>query len=126
MRRDLYKTTKADFLRFEKFGIKYIEQSRYTNWDVDFEHGGTAEDHMAECSFNEEEKVATISLNTTLHPVKVTAAMLEQTAYHEVCHIILARLLRLSEERFTTEKDLRDEEHAVIAAMGRLQFNRRT
>jgi hypothetical protein len=125
MRRNPSTTTKADFDRFGKYCTKYLKKSKYTHWDVDYEHGGTAEEHLAECVFDEESKVATIKLNTTLYPIEVTATMLEDIAYHEVCHIILARLLRLSEERFTTEKDLRDEEHDVIKAMGRLQFNRR-
>ena len=124
-RRNPSKTTKADFLRFGKYCTKYIKKSKYTHWDVDYAHGGIAEVNLAECVFNEEEREATISLNTTIYPVEVTANILEDIAYHEVCHIILARLLRLSEERFTTEKDLRDEEQDVIKAMGRLQFNRR-
>jgi hypothetical protein len=123
-RRNPFKTTKADYKRFCKYCDKYIKKSKYTHWDVDYSHEDIVPEHMAENSFDEEDKTATITLNTTLYPIEVTASVLEETAYHEVCHIILARLLRLSEERFTTEKDLRDEEHDVIKAMGRLQFNK--
>ena len=59
-----------------------------------------------------------------MYPLKVTAAAIDDSAYHEVQHIIMARLMRLSMERFTTLRDLEDEEHEVIKANGRIQLNR--
>lgn len=124
MRRDPYKTTKPDFNRFIKYCKKYIEASKYTHWDVSYEHAELADDRVAECSFTEETRQAVIGLNVSMFPVKVTAAAIEDSAYHEVQHIIMARLMRLSMERFTTQRDLEDEEHEVIKANGRLQLNR--
>jgi hypothetical protein len=87
---------------------------RLSNWEIDFRHGNCAND-LAQVEFDHVSKQATFVLSSKWDIDKpVTKDAIEQTALHEVCHILLARLIYLAELRCVQPGAIEEEEHEVI------------
>jgi hypothetical protein len=78
-------------------------------------------DEMAICIPEVDIKKALIKLYNKWD-IKPSNEALDQTACHEVLHILLAPIMELASERYVTEKQLGDAEHDVIRALERVFF----
>lgn len=116
MSQSVWKTSASDFRKFVKYAKYFIDELRLGNWVVKFSHELCPECRLSQTHYWLSTKNALITLSTEW-PTEPTAIHLSESAFHELLHIVMARLLNLAEDRYTTERDLHDEEHAVIQSI---------
>ena len=107
--------------QFHRYVAKWLEKFRLADWEVHYKFCDNESSNMADCVSEVDIKKALVTLyrEWDLEPDKNT---LNQTALHEVCHILLAPLMELAIGRYVTEKQLFDAEHDVIRALERMIF----
>ena len=85
-----YETTAEHFEAFKAEARRFIDMFGLWDWRVDFEHS-YQEDSFAVCEHNTTSgKIATLILSTDWSGTEPTLESLRQSAFHEVCHILLA------------------------------------
>lgn len=114
------RTTKTDFELFKTYALGFVEQLGLKDWSIHFGH-----EHVdgvyAETLTNAGGRVATIRLSTYWDDLRPkTDAEIKRLALHEVCHVLLAPILKESKERYTTPYLLEDMEHDVIRRLENL------
>jgi len=93
----------------ELFGLK--------DWNVHY--GMTDTENIAQTVCNVRGHVASIFLCNEWDDTVVVLdkSQLRSSAFHEICHVVLARLADCGKARFTTEYELSESEEAVIRRM---------
>jgi hypothetical protein len=106
----MIKTNAKDFHQYESCCRKWIRFFGLLDWDVAFEHADLGGDTEAQCTFNAESRMATLSLNTEITGI----IPLDRLAFHETAELMLADLNELANSRFTTELQIDQARHNVI------------
>jgi len=106
---------------FQKYISQWMTKFRLGEWDVTYLFRDDNFERLAECAPEPDVKQALIILFDHWQ-IEPSEEALEQTACHEVIHVLLSPLMRLAAERYTTEKQLADAEHDVIRALERVLF----
>lgn len=105
-----------NFNEFVKECNRFIELFGLKSYDViieqEFWDGSYARTYT-----NDEGRVACIQLNTNLTAKDVQFQDIKATAFHEVCHLLLADLLYLAKKRFTSSEDIDKEEESVVVIL---------
>ena len=110
------KTTTKHFACFKKECERWIERYGLKDWHIYFEHFEIIARPGA-CATTEadlENRVARITLNTVWEEVVPTRALLQNAAYHEVCRVLLHRLMELALSRETSKDSIEYEVNAII------------
>jgi len=107
--------------RFHKHVAKWLEAFRLADWEVHYDFSTAYIERLADCAPEADVKKALIVLYDTWC-IDPTDKALDQTACHEVLHVLLAQLMQLASDRYTTEKQLADAEQDVIRALERVLF----
>lgn len=114
------KTTKADFELFKTCANEFIEQLGLRDWSIHFDHCDVDGSYALTTS-NTGGRVATIQLGKYWDDLRPkTDGAIRRLALHEVCHVLLAPLLKEAKERYTTPYILEDIEHDVIRRLENL------
>lgn len=109
------KTTKKHFEYFVKECKKAIKLLGISGWDITYFHGGNQlKGAMAETSTTLETKVAGIYLSKDWPYSTVSYADLKFTAYHEACHLIMARLHCLARCRYVSESEIKEADEEAV------------
>ena len=114
------RTTPKHFAQFKRSVNKWLANFGLVSWEVVCLHKELQEPRLAECGTDPVGNFADLTLGTAWGNLPCTSASLDQTACHEVLHILLAKLTTIAGERWVTERELENGEHAVIRAL--LQF----
>jgi len=114
------RTTTKHFAQFKRHARKWLANFGLVSWEVVYLHTELLAPRLAECGIDPSGNFADLTLGTAWGDMPRTSECMDQVACHEVLHILLAKLTTIASERWTTERELEDEEHVVIRAL--LQF----
>lgn len=90
---DNYTTTPEHFALFKSEAQRFIDLFGLWDWRVDFRHE-LQEGRLAVCEHNTGDgKVATLVLSTDWAEHEPISEQIRKTAFHEVCHVLLADAL---------------------------------
>jgi hypothetical protein len=110
------KTTKKDFELFQKRSIAWQKELGLASWKLVFSHKPLKEKY-AECSYRVKGRIARIVLATSWPDRPINETTINQVALHEVLHLLLARLLVESEERYATQYELDVAEESIVVTL---------
>ncbi len=117
-----YKTTKKHFKLFKKEAKYWIERLHLNSWRVDILHHVRTdlidgERVLAWCNWTWKYRTSEIYLNKEIgRTARMDAEVLSMAAFHEVCHLLLARLLTNADTnaRPAEEDENIEVTHAII------------
>ena len=114
-----HKTTEKDFAIFEKECWKWVEHFGLKDWQFNLYHEDSK--ILGPCrawkDYNYEGRVCTLGLTIDWKNDDVTVYQVKKSAFHEVCHIMLATLHNLFSTVNRSEREAElwgSEEHAII------------
>jgi hypothetical protein len=108
------RTTKKDFQMFKKECEVWIERFGLLDWDVHFFHDDLPEGMYAGTSGWYKPKNAEISLNTNVSKDYYSPKCIKETAFHEVCELLLMELRIIAQTRYIQEEDIDHACHGII------------
>lgn len=118
------KTTKEDFEYFKSEVERWVKYFSLVQWNWRIGHGereGKEVDALAWVIWSEESRIAAVHLSKKWKNDPITKEMLSQTAFHEVCEILLQELDGMArsdhrEEKVTaaTHKIIRQLENTIF------------
>ena len=110
------KTTIKHFACFKKECERWIGCYGLKDWHIYFEHCEIEDRPEANASTEADlgNRLARITLNNVWEGLEPTGDLLQTAAYHEVCHVLLCRLMELALSREASGNAIEDEAHAVI------------
>lgn len=109
------KTTDYHFQLFKEECQKWLGIFGMKGWRVDYFHSEDIENSRASYSLHLTGRVCSFYLSPKwdkLNPV--TDKNVKISAFHEVCHVLLARLVVIGESRFVHADEFNEEAHAII------------
>ncbi len=107
-------TTKKDFQIFSKEAEKWIKLFNLSDWRVSLFHKSGEENALASFSAYPIDKVASLFLEPDWQDNVINNHSLKKRAFHEVLHVLFARLTFLGGLRYIMPDDIGNEEHAII------------
>lgn len=115
------KTSSKHFALFKKECQHWIDKFGLKEWDITFERMNLESDDPdattgAQCVADIKNRIAALVLQADWD-IKVTNQMVKRMAFHEVCHVLLWRLVWLTQERYISEGEATSEAHAIIRRM---------
>ena len=113
------RTTIKHFACFRKECERWIVRYGLKDWRVYFEHC-EIEDRPRANAITEtdlENRIALITLNKVWEDLEPTRDLLRLAAYHEVCHVLLCRLMEMAKSREAFSDAIDGEIHVVIRRM---------
>ena len=124
----MFELNKKHERAFWKAVTEFVAKLRVVDWTIrtDVKDMDPVDDRtLADCQPDPDFAVATITLyrNWEKDP---TPEHIKETAFHEVLHVVMSRLMELARERYVTEKQLDDEEHEVIRRIVSYVFKKGT
>lgn len=112
------KTTKKHFELFKRSCEYWIERFKLDNWKVNYVHGTIRPDTYANCETKVSGYIATIHFckkwYTSEGNYMPTKENIEETAKHEVIHLLLARLSDYGTSRMYTADDCYEAEEELV------------
>lgn len=115
------KTTKKDFKLFKKECRKWIEVFGLKNWCVRYEHT-QLNDCLANILWNTNGMTATIRLGTERPKLAACKTEIRRSAFHEVCHILLAKYYTIAQSRIITIGELDTVDHEIVRTLENTVF----
>lgn len=112
------KTTPKHFALFKKECQYWIDKFGLKEWDIAFQQMNLESNDPdsvtgAQCVADLKNRVSAIVLQADWD-IKVTNRMVKQMAFHEVCHLLLWRLVWLAQQRSISEGEATAEAHTII------------
>ena len=116
------KTTKRHFKLFKKECQKWIDVFELNNWKVNFERGGTNTDAYSTIRTKIGGYVATISFaeDWYMGGVDNIKESIQETAKHEMIHLLLARFSNYAESKHFTTGDLLEAEEELVRKLTKI------
>lgn len=123
------KTTKEDFEIFKKECEKWIDFFGLKDWDIYFSHDKFDESILATCDCGEtENKKCVLSFNKEIKDdaldEMLTEFHIKKSAFHEVCHLLLANFQGMARYRYVTSSELTQEEHTIVTRLENSVFKK--
>lgn len=118
------KTTKKDFELFKSECLNWQKKLGLTNYKFYFYHnknGGKS--HADVYTGILSDYHATFNFYEDWEDDGITDENIKRVAFHEVCHILLARLVTVAENRFVTEDEVDESAHEMIRRLEHIFFN---
>lgn len=106
--------TSADDLKvFIDYCKKYLDLFNLSDWKVDYSHKNE-KNAYASCDMDVDTRLATINLSINLgtlliEPGQTVNDILNEFAFHEVCHILLADICE-----YSSSSSIHKDEHSLI------------
>lgn len=98
----------SDFLKFQQVFKKYQQLFGLTGYRVYFKHEPLC-DAYATITVNQEDHIATVSLNSTTPEEELKFRDVEASAKHEAIHLLTGRLQYLASSRYCNEDEIYQE-----------------
>ena len=117
------KTTDKHFKFFVERCRHYARVFELGDWDISFTHGGENEGSLATTRYAQMDCRATIYLTKEWKFAKEDAPIegeLNQTAKHEMIHLLLGRLVGNGETRFVSKDDFDESEEALVVKLSKI------
>jgi len=113
------KTTKKDFEIFKKEFLKWFNVFGLKDWKIYFFHDQIDETSYANITYNVAGRVATVRFNLE-HNGRYNN--IKETAFHEVCELLLGKLVAVAEYRYVTENEITEATHDIIRRLEKVIF----
>lgn len=113
VRSPMYKTTQEDLEIFESAARKKIVAYGLLDWKVRIIRGKLDEDEAAKCGTSVIDRMATLSLSTTLDE-KPDKERLDYLGEHEAYELLLAPLIAAAHYRYITSGEIKEATHSII------------
>ena len=115
------KLTKKNYEYFVEMCEDYIRKYSLDSWDV-YYHFKSLEDRFAQTSIDCVNRVCTITLSSQWDDVGVPdiEAQLNETAKHEVMHILLGKVSGYANARFLTRDEMIEAEESLVIKLCKL------
>ena len=111
------RTTAKDFKVFKSECNKWFKIFGLMGWHVRYTHSLEVKvSSKADCIYNVVSKSCELRLNRN-YPHKVTGHSIKESAFHEVCEILLGDLVALAEYRYATSSEIEAETHTIIRTL---------
>ena len=108
------KTSKAEFNRFKKEFLRWMEILSIKGFKPYFFHE-PLDGNYASITVNESGKACNVSYTSELSKIdKEQSDGPESHAKHEAIHLFISKIRYLGEERFTASSEIRNEEERLV------------
>jgi len=111
------RTTGEHFKIFQEEAWYWIQRFGLKGWNIHYTHENTDNESFATCAHNVSGRVVTLNLEKDWEDFLVTERQVRQSAFHEVIHILLARLRWLAIERAVGIGDVDQEIETIIRTL---------
>lgn len=118
------KTTPEHFELFKQEAEKWIDFYGLKDWRFCFYHEEGLENSAASYGYNIQGRIVSIYLEPDWQHQEITEEQLKRSAFHEVTHILLARLREMALNRVAFEVDIDEEIHSIIRTLEKVLFGR--
>jgi len=119
-------TTKAHFELFKTECQKWQKFFGLLSWRIMYLHEEPRSKAMASCATSLSQRVATIRLNPKWPREELNDKIIKETAFHEICELLLTRLDHYMTARFVIDdSDFEEALHEVIRTLENVIFNAR-
>ena len=118
------KTTKADFKLFKAECERWIGILGLCGYDFEYAHSPTTdEESFAEVTWEVLARSAYINLGDEwMSHYEKTDEKIRECAFHEVLHVFIGKLSNLARARYVKEREIEEEEHAIIRTLESVLF----
>lgn len=114
------KTSKAEFNRFKKEFLRWMEILSVKGYKPYFFHE-PLDMNYASITVNESGKTCNVSYTSELHKIdEEHTGGPEFHARHEAIHLFLSRMRYLGEERFTASDEIKNEEEGMVRVLEKI------
>ncbi len=113
----MFKTTKKHFRMFKRECERWIAIFGLKGWEVVYFHEDDEEEGRGWASYKVTGRVCSMGLARTWKGVRPTKHGVRFVAFHEVCELLLARLMTEAKYRFTSEEVVDETAHEVIRVL---------
>lgn len=121
----MIKTTKKDFKLFKKECRKWIKFFGLKGWDIAYEHYDKNVNHRtAEVEFNPQGQRAWVRLGKEIYESEYSDENIKMSAFHEICHLVLAKMWTCANSRYLNPDELETAEHEVINTLQNTVFKK--
>jgi hypothetical protein len=118
MKTSKHDTTPEEFELFKSECLRWIGFFGLTDWKVDFVHEKLNSDGYAECRFNGvASKFVIMALGISCSKYHRKFLRIEQTAFHEVCELLLYPLEYLGTARYVQPEEFEPARHGIIRSL---------
>ena len=108
------KTSTRHFEIFKKECAKWIDFFGLKDWDILYAHNDSRPDSCANVTYNLSAKNVVIRLTKTWGEQPITVKRIKRSAFHEVCEVMIARLVICSAARFLNKDEIEEASHDII------------
>ena len=113
------KTSKANFNRFKREFLWWMDRLDLNGYEVYFEHQ-PIKGCYAEISINESGKVATVTYSSLMENIDYDSDDPARSAKHEAIHLLLQRLKWLGQERFVGSEEMEHENERITRVLEKI------
>lgn len=113
------KTTNKHFELFKKACKRYIKLFGLDEWDFYYKHNRDSDENMASVTIQSEDRIVSVTMYSRWHD-GVSFLSIDETAKHEMLHIVLNPLVSLISARGYDECQEKEEVHALINKLMKL------
>jgi len=113
----MFKTTEKHFHIFKRECSKWICEFGLKGWEVVYFHEDDEEEGRGWASYKVTGRVCTMGLARTWKGMCPTKQRVRFVAFHEVCELLLARLMTEAKYRFTSEEVVDETAHEIIRVL---------
>ena len=117
------KTTDKHFKFFVERCRHYAKVFELGDWDIAFVHGGENEGSLATTRITQMDCRATVYLTKEWHFVQEDSPIeeeLDQTAKHEMIHLMIGRVTGNGGTRFVSKDDYDESEEALVVKLSKI------
>jgi len=116
------KTTKTEFELFKKECQRWIKFWGLTEWEINYRHKEIDREVYAVCYTDIIGMTATLKFNKNIR--EDLESQPKESAFHEICELLLAKLSTLANDRYSTEDELCVASHEIIRRLENCVYNK--
>ena len=117
-------TSEEDFTVFKEECNNWIRKFQLNEWEVEYQHL-LVEGCYAQCEYDYMSMSARLKLSVDWRERPITDIALRKTAMHEICELLLAKLVVLANSRFIDHDSIDSEIHSIIHRIQNIVLNGR-
>ena len=116
------KTTEKDFELFKKECQKWVDYFGLHGWDIFYKHK-QKEDCFGCIDYDTAKRNAVIYLSIEWEDEYYSPEKIRETAFHEICELLFARIKIINLNRFVGDDEMDEEIHNIIRILENKVFS---
>lgn len=120
-----YLTTEDDFRIFQEAVVYWQRRLGLLDWHIYTRHKTRDRDAQASCYPDLSGRCATLYLSKVLHNYDdpPSETFIRRMAFHEVCEVLMARMLICAVARYVTRDEIDEARHEIIRTLEHVIFD---